>query len=102
MKAPSKTKTKKIAEPLLHRAVQYKLAMFLQHYPPREFNREFRNMFIGYLASHNGTNYRMNREMIIEGIWDLIRVLDEAEDRWSRRDCDEIISQYHGRKLTES
>jgi hypothetical protein len=35
--------------------------------------------------------------MVVEGIWDLICVLDNAADCWEYRDTDEIIIQYHGR-----
>lgn len=85
-------------EPFLHRKVQYQFAMFLQHFPPKEFNREFRNMFIDYLIyRHSGINYRLDREMMIEGIWDLMRVLDEAENHWKFRDNDDIINKYNGK-----
>lgn len=74
------------------------MAMFLQHYPPKEFNREFRNMLLEYLTHRGGGyNIRVNREKVIEGIWDLMLVLDEAEDCWEWRDTDDIINQYRGR-----
>lgn len=78
------------------------MAMFLQHFPPKEFNREFRNMFLDYLVYHSGMNYRVDREMMIEGVWDLMRVLDEAEDQWEYRDIDEIINKYNGGKRRSS
>lgn len=91
-------KKKRVKTPLLDRKVQYHMAMFLQNYPPREFNREFRNMFLEYLTYRGGGyNHRVNREKVIEGIWDLMRVLDEACDCWEYRDTDEIIIQYHGK-----
>jgi len=95
MKAIPKKK-KATSQPFLHRAVQYKFAMFLQHFPPREFNREFRNMFIDYLRHDRNTrDYRVNRERVIEGVWDLIRVLDEAENHWQLRNCDDLIRKYN-------
>ena len=91
-------KKKATSQPFLHRAVQYKFAMFLQHFPPKKFNREFCNMFIDYLAYHRtAPNHRINRELMVEGVWDLIRVLDETEDHWAPRNCDEIIRNYNRR-----
>jgi len=95
MKSLRKQKKRSTKEPLLHKDVQYKFAMFLQHFPPTKFNRELRNMFIDYLA-HSHINYRLNRETMIEGVWDLLRVLDEAENHWTLRDCDDIIRQWQG------
>jgi hypothetical protein len=97
MRSGSKRKKRPARAPFLHRSVEYKMAMFLQQFPPKEFNREFRNMFLDYLAYHRGMNYRVDREMMIEGVWDLMRVLDEAEDQWEYRDIDEIINKYNGR-----
>lgn len=88
---------KPIRAPFLHRTVEYKLAMFLQYYPPKEFNREFRNMIVDYLVYRNGgINYRIDRKILIEGVWDLMRVLDEAENHWEYRDTDDIINKYNG------
>lgn len=97
MKSRSKRKRKPARAPFLHRDVEYKFAMFLQDFPPREFNRQFRNMFIEYLVHRRHYNVRLNEEMILEGVWDLIRVLDEAENHWEYRDTDEIIDQYNGK-----
>lgn len=70
---------------------------FFSHYPPKEFNREFRNMIVAYLIYRNGRiNYRIDRNILIEGIWDLMRVLDEAENHWEYRDTDDIINNYNG------
>lgn len=82
--------------PLLHREVQYHMAMFLQDYPPKEFNRELRNVFIDFLRERHHVSHRIDNKMVVEGIWDLIRVLDHAADCWEYRDTDEIIIQYHG------
>jgi hypothetical protein len=96
MKTSAKKKlTKK--PPLLHREVQYRMAMFLQHYPPKEFNRQFRNLFIDYLVKRHQISHRIDAEMVVEGIWDLIRLLDHAADCWEYRDTNEIINQYRGR-----
>lgn len=96
MKASTKRKqTRK--PPLLHREVQYHMAMFLQDYPPKEFNRELRNVFIDFLRERHHVSHRIDNKMVVEGIWDLIRVLDHAADCWEYRDADEIIIQYHGR-----
>jgi hypothetical protein len=101
MKSITKTKRKLADGPFLHRTVQYRLAMFLQQYPPREFNRQFRDMFIDYLIyRHGGINYRINREIMIEGVWDLMRVLDEAEIYWEFREMDDIIDEYNGAQAT--
>lgn len=54
-------------------------------------------MFIEYLVHRRHYNVRLNEEMILEGVWDLIRVLDEAENHWEYRDTDEIIDQYNGK-----
>lgn len=83
--------------PLLHREVQYHIAMFLQDYPPKEFSRELRNVFIDFLRERHHVSHRIDNQMVVEGIWDLIRVLDHAADCWEYRDTDEIIIQYHGR-----
>lgn len=96
MKPSSKNRRKQPRDPFLHRTVQYKFAMFLQHFPPKEFNREFRNMFIEFLVHRRHINYRLNEEMILEGVWDLMRVLDEAENHWEYRDTDDIINKYNG------
>lgn len=96
MKASTKRKqTRK--PPLLHREVQYHMAMFLQDYPPKEFNRELRNIFIDFLRERHHVSHRIDNKMVVEGIWDLIRVLDHAADCWEYRDTDEIIIQHHGR-----
>jgi hypothetical protein len=96
MKTLPKTKRPK-KPPLLHRDVQYHVAMFLQEYPPKKFNREFRNVFIDFLRERQHVSHRIDNKMVVEGIWDLIRVLDHAADCWEYRDIDEIIDQYHGR-----
>lgn len=92
------TKRKRPRKPLLlQREVQYHIAMFLQNYPPKEFSREFRNVFIDFLRERHHVSHRINNKMIVDGIWDLLRVLDHAVDCWEYRDTDEIIIQYHGR-----
>lgn len=53
-------------------------------------------MFIDYLRHDRNTrDYRVNRERVIEGVWDLIRVLDEAENHWQLRNCDDLIRKYN-------
>ena len=53
-------------------------------------------MFIEFLVHRRHINYRLNEEMILEGVWDLMRVLDEAENHWEYRDTDDIINKYDG------
>lgn len=54
-------------------------------------------MFIDYLIyRHGGINFRIDREVMIEWIWNLTRVLDEAENHWRFSDCDDIIYTYNG------
>lgn len=96
MKTSSKKKQAR-KPPLLHREVQYHMAMFLQDYPPGQFNRELRNVFIDFLRERHHVSHRINNKMVVDGIWDLIRVLDHATDCWEWRDTDDIINQYHGR-----
>lgn len=97
MKTTSKKKRVR-RTPLLHWQVQYRMAMFLQDYPPREFNRELRNVFIDFLRERHHVSHRINNQMVVDGIWDLIRVLDHAADCWEWRDTDDIINQYRGRQ----
>jgi hypothetical protein len=94
---PSAKRKQTRKPPLLHREVQYRVAMFLQDYPPKEFNRELRNVFIDFLRERHHVSHRIDNQMVVEGIWDLIRVLDHAADCWEYRDTDEIIIQHHGR-----
>lgn len=96
MKASVKKRSRKT--PLLHKEIQYRMAMFLQDYPPREFNRELRNVFIDFLRERHHVSHRINNQMVVDGIWDLIRVLDHAADCWEWRDTDDIINQYRGRQ----
>lgn len=74
------------------------MAMFLQDHPPKAFSRELRNLFFDYLVNRHHISHRINNQLVVEGIWDLIRVLDHASDCWEHRDTDEIIDLYHGRK----
>ena len=92
-----KTNKRKIyVDPLLHNEVQYRFAMFLQDFPPREFNRMLRDVFIDYLVERGHKNVRIDLELMTRGIWDLMRVLDEAENHWEIRDTEEIIELYSG------
>jgi hypothetical protein len=66
MKASAKRKrTRK--PPLLPREVQYHMAMFLQDYPPKEFNRELRNVFIDFLRERHHVSHRIDDQMVVEG-----------------------------------
>jgi hypothetical protein len=94
MKKSTPKKRQDKHEPLLHKSVQYRLAVFLQRHPPREFNRELRNLFIDYLIHREGVDLRINKKALIEGFWDLLQVLDEAETHWHPRDVDDIIREY--------
>lgn len=95
---PLVNKNRKRKSPLLNREMQYRMAMFLQDYPPKVFNRELRNLFIDYLVNRHHVSHRIKSEMIVEGVWDLIRLLDHAADCWEHRDADEIIEQYQSRQ----
>jgi len=83
-------------DPMLHEAVQCKFAMFLQAFPPKEFNRILRDLFIDYKVERNGTNYRISTEKMSQGMWALMHVLDEAENHWYPRDTEEILLLYNG------
>lgn len=97
MKA-SINKNRKKKPPLLNKEMQYRVAMFLQDYPPKAFNQELRNLFIDYLVNRHKVSHRIKSEMVVEAIWDLIRLLDRAADCWEHRDTDEIIEQYQSRQ----
>lgn len=94
---PAVNKNRKRKSPLLNKEMQYRVAMFLQDYPPKVFNRELRNLFIDYLVNRHQVSHRIKSKMVVEGIWDLIRLLDHADDCWELRDTDEIIEQYQSR-----
>lgn len=97
MPMKKRTKRKKTyVEPLLHKDVQYRLALFLQDFPPREFNRGLRDLFIEYLVERSHKNIRINVDLMTKGLWDLMAVLDEAENHWEVRDTEEIIELYCG------
>jgi hypothetical protein len=83
-------------DPLIHKDVQCKFAMFLQDFPPREFNRILRDLLIDYLVERGSTNYRIDTTRMSQGIWALMRVLDEAEDHWNVRDIEEILELHNG------
>lgn len=88
-----KAKRRQQRTPLLNRHVQFKLAMFLQEYPPSEFNRRFRDVILDYLQKNH--SWRIDIEPTINGMWDLLRVLDIAEDYWQSRDTNDILEQYN-------
>lgn len=69
MKASAKRKQTR-NPPLLHREVQYHMAIFLQDYPPKKFNRELRNVFIDFLRERHRVSHRIDNKMVVEGIWD--------------------------------
>ncbi|HTF20667.1 MAG TPA: hypothetical protein VK658_21490 [Chryseolinea sp.] len=84
---------------MLHPEVQYRLALFLQRYPPREFNRMLRNMTFDYFINHReGVNHRLERQFVVDSIWDLIQFLDIAEQYWETRDVDSIIKAHKRRR----
>lgn len=55
-----------------------------------------RDVFIDYLVERGHKNVRIDLELMTKGIWDLMRVLDEAENHWEIRDTEEIIELYSG------
>lgn len=83
-------------EPLLHKDVQCRFAMFLQEFPPREFNRVLRDLYIDYLVERGSRNVRIDTELMSKGIWALMAVLDKAEDHWETRDVEEILELHNG------
>ena len=92
----NKSKRKRIVEPLIHKDVQCRFAMFLQDFPPREFNRVLRDLFIDYLVERGHRNVRIDTERMSQGIWALLAVLDTAEDHWEIRDTEEILELHNG------
>lgn len=86
MKTRSEKKTGGNHEPLLHDAVQFRFALFLQHYPPKEFSRNLRSMLVDYMTFQlENTSINVTHNLLT-GMEELFRVLDKAEDKWQERD----------------
>lgn len=84
-------KKKKEEEPLICKSIQYELAIFFLHYPPKVFNRNLRDLIMDYLTSHPDPGY-YGMEAGMEAIWKLMRVLDKAADELNPRDFNEIFA----------
>lgn len=78
------------ADPLiLSREVQVELALFLQHNPPKEFNRNLRSMLIAFMTTQLGGVSDYTERLLIE-LNGLFTVLDKAEDDWKKTDLSDI------------
>lgn len=84
-----KARLKKIDETLLSKEVQIQFAAFLQHFPPKQFNRQVRQMTLQFLETQLAgvANYTDKLLIALESFFD---VLDVAEDNWKEVDVMEI------------
>lgn len=80
---------KKIDETLLSKEVQIELAAFLQHFPPKEFSRNLRQMVLEYMESQLG-GVSSHTDRLLIALESFFNVLDIAEDKWTKVDVMEI------------
>lgn len=84
---------------MVHREVAFKLAVFMQKYPPRELNQMIRNMILDYFINHrDGLNHRLDRQFLVDSMWDLMQFLDVAEIYWEYRDIDGLYNAHKKRR----
>lgn len=82
-------KNEKEEEPLICKSIQYELAIFFAHYPPKVFNRNLRDLIVDYLTNDpDPSHYDM--ETAMQGVWRLMKVLDKAEDGLKPKTFSEI------------
>ena len=86
----SKKKLQNQSEPLISKRVQYDLAVFFTHHPPKTINRHLRNVMLDYLATHpEGCDFDF--DSALHSIRSLMKVIDSAEDELVPRTFDEIF-----------
>lgn len=89
------SRLKKIDETLLSKEVQVELAAFLQHFPPKEFSRNLRQMVLEYMESQLG-GVSSHTDRLIIALESFFNVLDIVEDKWVKVDVMEIWKYKYG------
>jgi hypothetical protein len=84
-----RTRRKKVDESILPKEVQVEFAVFLQHFPPKEFSRNLRSLIIEFMHSQLDGSADFATQVLL-GVDGLFAVLNKAEDNWRKVDVMEL------------